>query len=242
MSGDKVSAGYRLRVCDLLVLAAHPAELAPLRQVLGGADAGVYRKVRLGTATVGVGLWQAAAGTAEALQAWDCRAAVLVGSYGFLPGTGAKVLDVLVPAQVRLLDVNLLRGCSALPDFVPTVARLDGGLTADLQESAPGALTGDLGTSLAITTEDALAAELAQLGQLTSPCLGENLEALAVAHACSTAGVPLGAVLVATNEVGSQGRTQWLMHHGQAAELTAAILRTFCERGGLVHGGAGDTH
>ena len=77
-----------------------------------------------------------------------------------------------------------------------------------------------LATTLGITTEDALARELG----LRSGCEGENLEALAVAHACALARVPFGAVLGCTNQVGSQGRVQWAHHRALAARASAELV------------------
>lgn len=242
MSEVKSSAGALAAArCDLLVLAAHPLELAPLRRPWGGAEVGACRGLQLGTAAVGVGLWQAAAGTAQALRSWDCPAAVLIGSYGFFPGSGVGLLDPLVPARTWLLDLSLLRGDSALPELVSTTASFDGRLTEALRGCAPDALTADLGTTLAITTASALSSELSQRDQLrAAACVGENLEALAVAQVCAAEGLPLGALFVATNEVGPKGRVQWATHHREAAQRTADILHAFCDSGGLAHRGADD--
>jgi hypothetical protein len=77
-----------------------------------------------------------------------------------------------------------------------------------------------LATVLAITTDDALARALGERSQ----CCGENLEAVAVALACSAARVPFAALLACTNEVGSQGRSQWAAQHRRAADATACAL------------------
>ena len=214
--------------CDLLVLAAHPVELAPLRSLWAGAPAGPCGGLRLGTAAVGVGMWASAAGTAAVLHGCSASAALLVGSYGYLPQRQGALLELLIPGDCLLLDRGVLRGEGALPDSVATRIELDQALSAGLWQVAPQALRGSLGTSLAITTSSAAARELAVAA---SDCRGENLEVLAVAQASGACGVPLAAVMVATNEVGEQGRSQWLAHHRTAAQHAAAVVQAYCEAG-----------
>ena len=80
-----------------------------------------------------------------------------------------------------------------------------------------------LGTTLSITTDDELARALGE----STGCDGENLEAIAVAHACMLARIPCAVLVACTNEVGSHGRAAWLAHHAEAARTTARVLEAF---------------
>jgi nucleoside phosphorylase len=110
---------------------------------------------------------------------------------------------------------------------MPHVAVCDRGLAAGLAQSAPNAARGALATTLAVTTDDALARELGE----RSGCCGENLEGVAVALACAAAAVPFAALLACTNEVGARGRAQWAAGHRAAAHDTAAALITWLAAG-----------
>lgn len=217
--------------CDLLLLAAHPIELAGLQPYLGPQLCGTLCSVQLRCAVVGVGLLAAGVGAVQALTENACGAALLLGSYGYYPGCGGEVLETMVPTAARLLDGALLTGRAALPDLVTQRAEFDTPLTAGLRQSCENVGACDVATTLAITTDDTLAGRLAQAG-----LRGENLEALAVATACAVRGVRLACLLGATNQVGSAGRKQWLQHHHAVAERTAAHVLDFlaCGAPGLV--------
>jgi nucleoside phosphorylase len=176
-----------------------------------------------------VELAAAGAGTARALAQTTPRAAILIGSFGLYPGrTAYEPGRVLVPTTVRALDSAVLAGRAAFAPPMPATVISHEGVSDALAEAAtPAALRGALATTFAITTEDALAAELAR----ATDCVGENLEALAVFAACESHGVPVSAVLGCTNQVGAEGRAQWRAHHGLAAETTTATLLAWLARG-----------
>jgi nucleoside phosphorylase len=127
---------------------------------------------------------------------------------------------VLVPARAFAIDGAERAGKAAFPQAMPVVSDLDVAICDALAAGATAVERGALATTLGITTDDALARELAS----RSGCYGENLEALAVALACKAAAVPFAAVLACTNEVGAQGRAQWLEHRAAAAAAVAQVV------------------
>jgi nucleoside phosphorylase len=213
---------------DVLLVAAHPLELEPFAAVLGAGFCARIHELEILAADVGVGLAAAGGGTARRLAEHAPRAAVLVGSYGAYPGRAAfDPGRVLVPARLRAVDAAERAGKAAFPEAMPAAFAPDPALCAALAASGGDVERGALATTLGITTDDALARELAA----RSGCQGENLEALAVGLACKGAGVVFAAVLGCTNEVGSHGRAQWLQHRTTAARATAKLVLDWLTRG-----------
>jgi nucleoside phosphorylase len=95
-----------------------------------------------------------------------------------------------------------------------------------IAKHAGSPVRGSLATTAGITTSDELARKLAQ-----SKCATENLEGLAVGLACEKERVAFAALLLVTNQVGEQGREQWLQNHQAAAERGAAILLEWIDAG-----------
>jgi nucleoside phosphorylase len=212
----------------VLIVAAHRLELEGFSVALGAEFCGEVRGLRVAAASVGVGMTAAGAGTARRLLASPSPAAILVGSCGFYPGHAPFVAGALfVPDRLCAVDAAVLAGKAAFPQPMPTVLEPDDELSSALAMTCNGVRRGTLGTTLAITTDDALAHELAQ----RSGCEAENLEALAVGLCCQTLGVTFGAVLGCTNEVGSHGRAQWAEHHERAAQATAELVLRWLARG-----------
>lgn len=217
----------RLRV-DLLLLAAHPLELAPFTAALGEGFAAELYGLRVAAADVGVGLLAAGAGTARKLALHAPRAAVLVGSYGAYPGAAAHVPGrVLVPSRLCAVDSAELAGTAAFPQAMQTRLETDAAFSAALAVHGTDVARGALAVTLGITTDDALAAELAR----RSGCEAENMEALAVGLACRDAGATFGAVLGCSNAVGAQGRQQWLEHRALAARESAGLVLAWLAAG-----------
>jgi nucleoside phosphorylase len=217
-----------LRSADVLLLAAHPLELEPFAGALGAELRARIGSLAVVAADVGVGLAAAGGGAARRLAEHAPRAAVLVGSYGVYPGHGPLAPGrVLVPARVCAVDGSERAGKAAFPAPMPVVCEPDVTLSGALATGATPVERGAVATTLGITTDDALARDLAA----RSGCYGENLEALAIALACQGAGVAFAAVLGCTNTVGSQGRAQWLEHRTTAAHATAELVRDWLARG-----------
>jgi nucleoside phosphorylase len=195
---------------DTMLVVAHELELSGLPPELSR------------TATVaGVGLPDATARVATALAERRPPAVILLGSYGRYPQPRRPLqaeVELLVPDEVRLLDVATASGDAAFPQPMRTGVATDPNLSRSLRR-ASSAHGGGLATTLAITTDDGVAFRLAASG-----LEGENLEALGVAIACQAAGVPFAALLGCTNEVGANGREQWARNHEAAAHATARAL------------------
>jgi nucleoside phosphorylase len=216
------------RPADVLLLAAHPLELEPLTGTLGASLRARLHDLEIAAAAVGVGLIAAGGGTARALSEHSPLSAVLLGSYGVYPGRGSfEPAQLFVPSRLRAIDGAERAGRAAFPEAMPVEIEAAGVLCAALAGDDAAIERGTLATTLAITTDDALARELgAHAG-----CHGENLEAAAVAYACRSARVSFAAVLACTNEVGSQGRAQWLEHRAAAAHATARLVLSWLSRG-----------
>lgn len=216
-----------LPTLDVLLLAAHPLELAPFAQALGPNLRGMLHGRSVAAAKVGVGMPAAGGGAAVALAQFRPSSAVLVGSYGAYPGgTGFVPGQLIVPPHFVATDLTVLSARAAIPSAMPDRAEADPELAAALAAAAPNCERAAIATTLGITTDDALAATLGE----RSGCRGENLEALAVALACQATGVRFAAVLACTNLVGAQGRAQWLRNARSAAEAAAQAVLTWLQR------------
>lgn len=216
------------RKSDVLVLAAHAPELVGLRSTLGDSLCGSVASLRVDCATVGVGMPASASGTARVLEAHAPRAVVLLGSCGMYPRRiEFRALTPLVASAVRLVDASVLAEHAAFPAPMQLLCEPNRALSEGVAQVDPSCLRGEVATTLSITTDDGLAQTLGS----KSGCAAENLEAYAVALACAARDVPFACLLVATNAVGSQGRTQWQTYQRSAAERAAELLLRWLERG-----------
>jgi futalosine hydrolase len=214
--------------CDLLVVAAFEPELAGLEaglqlhmQRLWGERVGVV----VCAVPVGVGLVEAAFGTASRLGVCRAGAVILVGTCGAYPESGLSIGDVVVARSTLLVAPAVVEGRAALPDVMPSRVNASEAITADL--ASLGAQIVDVATTLAVTTDDILAAELAKCGAV------EHLEAFAVASACMKENVPFAAVLGVANRVGSRGRSEWREHHAAAGRAAVSYVTRWIEAGAL---------
>lgn len=214
---------------DLLILAAHPIELAGLSAALGDRLRGHVQDVSVAATDVGVGLTLAGAGAMRRLLEERPRQVIIVGSFGRYPdGCALAPGQLLIPSTFRLIDAAVLAGHAAFPAPMPVTAQPDSALSDALADSADNnVLRGAVATTLAITGDDALAQQLGA----RSDCIAENLEAMAIGLACSAVGVPWTAVLGCTNTVGAQGRAQWAANHELAASSTSAHLLAWLSAG-----------
>ena len=199
------------------MLAAHPLELAPLAQAL---DAHPHLARRVTIATVGVGIASAGAGTARVLCAREPSRVLLLGSAGVYPERFAFEPGELVAAdRISLVDAACVAGRAQTPPAMCTSTTTSPEFTASLCAAAGIARRVAIANTASITTEDALAHELAAQAHDV-----ENLEALPVALACDAAAIPFAALFGITNEVGARGRSQWQAHHERAAQACADAL------------------
>jgi nucleoside phosphorylase len=215
--------------CDVLVLAAFDPELSPLKGALGPGLAGLVWGTAVEARAVGIGLVAAAIGTARLLRAPLPRAVVLIGtcgSYARVDRSPWALGQAIVAEGVRLVDVGVLSGVVELPAAIPIVCRPDESLRAAFVRQGLPAV--EIGTTLGVTVDDPLAAEMARGGVEV-----EHLEAFSVASACQVAGVAFAAVLGVSNIVGSAGREQWRANHRAASAAAAGEVMRWLEGGAL---------
>jgi nucleoside phosphorylase len=191
-----------------LVVSAWSPELARLRSASRRWPAQVRDRVRFGA--VGVGLVDAAIGTARLLAQHRPRALLLLGTAGVYPGR-----DLPLGAAVVIDDTVLLPSLDRevyLPDLITTRAACSRRLMARLRGSAK-LPTAVVACPLAITADTTAARAAAR----RSGGVLENLEAFAVARAARAAGVPFAAVLGIANRVGKSSHREWKQHARAAA-------------------------
>jgi nucleoside phosphorylase len=210
--------------CDLLVLAAFPPELAPLHPALGPGLRRQFGGHDVAAEAVGIGLATAAAGAATRLMALRPRGVVLVGTGGEFGGALASGA-VAVARRIVLAEPAVARGEAAYPDPMSTELTADAALGDALV--ARGGTPADVATTLAVTTDDALAARLAAF----TSCHVEHLEAYGVAAACAAQGVPFVAALGIANRVGSRGREEWRRNHRAASAAAIGVLVSWLSAG-----------
>ncbi|MET0341797.1 MAG: hypothetical protein ABW252_12405 [Polyangiales bacterium] len=216
-------------VVDLLVLAAHAPELVGLRPHIGDALHGHVGALFVVAKTVGIGLAVVGAATLARLTQLKPRAVVVVGSCGVYPGPHPyQPLDVIVPSRLTLFDPSVSAGKAAFPEPMQTVAELDPTLAdALVAEAGPRGRTAEVATTMAITTDDAVARVVHDATGLEA----ENLELFPMALACKAQQVPFAAVLSVTNVVGSKGRADWRQYQRDAAVAAAEVVVRWARAG-----------
>ena len=220
-----------------MVAAFHP-ELAFLQGTLADASRQTSQTSQTSPApsgpfhvvakAVGIGMPNAAVGTASRLAVLRPRAIVLIGTCGAYAGAGFAIGDVAIATKVKLVDPAACEGRAAIPAPMPVSLDGDATLAAALASTSGGrARAATVATTLAVTTDDALAARLAR----DSASHVEHLEAFAVATACSAFGVPFIAALGVANVVGTSAREQWRANHRATAEAAARVVLAWLESG-----------
>jgi nucleoside phosphorylase len=230
-------------VCDVLLLGAFHPELAPLHGALGEAMRARVGTREVAARVVGIGLPMAAAGAALQLAELQPRTVVLLGTCGAyaaaslgsvpslpslpsLPSPASPASpksaslglgDVVVSRRVRLLEPAAVDGMAQFPEPM-SIATDAHPATVDALVRA-GARAVDVGTTLAITTDDATADRLAR----ATGAHVEHLEAHGVAMACAARGVAFAAVLGVANFVGARARDEWRANHRAAAAAAAEV-------------------
>jgi purine-nucleoside phosphorylase len=214
-----------------LVVAAWAPELRPLRAGLAGLPSSVRKRVVL--ETVGVGLVEAAAGSARLIEKLAPDGVLLVGTAGcyarhkldrqdrqdrqaFAIGSAA------ICRRIRLLPPVLGRQHCFLPSIVPTQARSSTALVRALRKATALPMA-DVACPLAITANKKAATAAAEF----SGCALENLEAFSVARAAAAAGIPFAAVLGIANYVGPAAHAEWKIHGDAAAAAACQAVLDF---------------
>ena len=226
---------------DVLIVAAFHPELAGLRALLVPASAAQasshgedvsarVSSLHVVASAVGIGMPNAAVGAASRVATRKPRAVVLVGTCGAYAERGFAIGDVAVAAKVRLVEPAVCEGRAAIPG--PMSVSTDAHPALGAQLLACGGEGGavraaNIATTLAVTTDDALAAMVAR----ASSSNVEHLEAFAVATACAAFGVPFVAVLGVANVVGSSAREQWRVNHRATADAAAGVVFRWLQAG-----------
>jgi len=231
MSGSIIPAAQ----VDILVFGAAGPDLRGLRQHLGERLDGEIRGLHVTAKTVGIGMPVSGGAAAKRVFQLLPKAVIHLSTCGIYPGVPEyRPHDVLVANAYRLLDHTVASGRASFPEPMVTELSPNPMLTAGLSAIGPRTTGAAIGTPLASTTDDALAADALR----RTGCHAENLEAFSVAHACSLAEIPFTSVLGATHVVGSRGREDWRQFERQATIAAAEVVITWIVNGapGLPHG------
>ncbi len=216
---------------SLLVVSAFAPELAPLRRHLRRADLrGSTGRAAARLVPVGIGLVEAALGTARALgdaQGLAPDALIFVGTAGAYGRDLAPGRALVVADEVLLVSTAVVRRHAYLPDRVPTRVPASRRLSRSLLAAARRVtrpdgvvIEGAVANPLAITRNARLAHALAE----ATSARAENLEAFAVARAALAWGVPFAAVLGIANRVGPAAHTEWRTHQAAASAMACAAI------------------
>lgn len=219
---------------DLLVLAAHPPELRGFRPELGDSLTGTIEGLHVVTKTVGVGMGVAGGSAAKRIFQLEPRAVVLVGTCGVYPGIpDYRPYDIILGSKFQLVDQAEIAGLASFPDPMQTELPANAPLTAGLAAHAPRGRVVPLGSPLAPTRDDAMAAAVPQ----RTGCHAETLEAFSIAHACLLGQVPFAAVLGVTHVAGSTAMTDFRQFERQASIAAAEVILRWLHHGaqGLPH-------
>jgi purine-nucleoside phosphorylase len=163
---------------------------------------------------LGVGPLRAAAAAARLLALERPDGVLLVGTAGAYRG-GPAIGSVVAAGTCGWRSGAATYGLGYVPLAPPTIAA-DVGIGVQLGLPQVPVLT-----VAAITTSEALAMAFAAEGWAV-----EHLEAYAVALACADAGVPFGAILGITNEVGPSAHAQWIANRSRVERAVQDALRS----------------
>lgn len=161
----------------------------------------------------GVGLVEAAIGTAELLARRSPDGVLFLGTCGSMRRDLAA-LDVVFAERVSLVAFTEVTGSAVLHPVEHEVA-IDPALRDALV--AAGAKPARVANTIGVTTTDDAARCVARHGDV------EHLEAFGVARACARAKVPCAIVLAIANDVAPGGRDQWKANHVAASARAAEV-------------------
>jgi nucleoside phosphorylase len=210
---------------DILIVSAHLPELSGIRSMLGDRLEAEVGGASVAASAVGIGIAAAAAGTAFELDRRSPRAVVFLGTGGAYAGRNLTIGQVVVGRRIHMVSAAVASKAGAFPEVMPVVLEA----APNLRRSVSGGVLheADIATTLAITTDDAVAANLSRSVEADV----EHLEAFGVATACARRGVDLAVVLGVANVVGSQAREQWRAYHEAAGAGAGAAVVDWIGRG-----------
>jgi len=210
---------------DILIVSAHLPELSGLRSILGDELHARVGGLDVVASAVGIGIPAAAAGTAFELGRRTPRAIVLIGTCGAYGGRGHSIGQVVVGHRIHLVSAAAASGRGAFPAPMPVVVETARELSTGLANGELHEV--DIATTLTITTDDVLAATLAE----SVSAEVEHLEAFGAATACDRERTAFGVVLGIANIVGASAREEWRLHHHSAGSAAAAAVARWITSG-----------
>ena len=191
-------------MAEILVVAAHPPELA-----------GLPPEVR--RSAVGIGMVDAAAGMAAVLAIGVPAGVVIVGTCGAF-STALQINDLVCvehavwPNRAPHVEV---------PEQVQTRVEADGPLLERLV-SLTGARKVTAACGMGVTVDDVTAGRTAA----TARAHVEHMECFAVYRACQRARIPCASLLAVANRVGDGARAEWRANAALAeAKAIGALVK-----------------
>ncbi|MDB5035535.1 MAG: hypothetical protein JWQ98_2776 [Chlorobi bacterium] len=176
----------------------------------------------IATAITGVGLIDAAAGTARAIDRKGASEIVFLGTCGAHRASGLEIGDIVLASDVSLGSGDVASGEMRVPSLMPSSIPADGRLTNLIAEGFAGrgigTRRGRISCTLGITETDRLADVLYGFDRSDA----ENMEAFAVLRAA--ADIPVAVALGVTNIVGAGGGKGWLANFRAMMRRVAEII------------------
>ncbi len=197
------------------IVSAVSLELNPLIKKLGGSwDSGgnfIDKAAGLIFSKVGIGFLDAFANTTRLLDQFpEITSFLFTGSAGFYSKNATAGIGDTCSCQ----DTFICDGAAelGLSDYVTKGQKAYLKSTLPLNMEIPALR---VATVFTITIKNSLANTIAEKRQADV----ENMELFGVALACQKKKTPWNAILGITNEVGDQGREQWLKHKDEIAAI-----------------------
>ncbi|MEO6046423.1 MAG: hypothetical protein ABIQ57_03005 [Candidatus Kapaibacterium sp.] len=175
----------------------------------------------IATAITGIGLIDAAAGTARAIDSKGPSEIVFLGTCGAHRASGLEIGDIILASDATLGSGDVASGEMRIPSLMPSSIPTDGRLTDLIAEGFAGrgigTRRGRISCTLGITESDRLAEILRRFDRSDA----ENMEAFALLRAA--ADIPAAVALGVTNIVGAGGGKDWLANFRVMMRRVAAI-------------------
>jgi len=204
----------------ILITSAIEAELAPLAADLGAQKLGDGRWACEGyeLAALGVGMLTAGLNLSGILTQSPYSEVIFTGSGGFYPGHPYEIGQLVGVNRTLIFDPSAEQGMGHY-------AQMQGGRQIPSGPRRFGLSRVSVACGIAVTADDLAAQKLTQ----SHGAQVENLELFGVAMAAWRAERPWSALLGLTNQVGSQGKKQWIDNYqslgAQACRFLGEHLR-----------------
>jgi adenosylhomocysteine nucleosidase len=174
------------------------------------------------TGITGVGLIEAAIGTARLLDRHHPPSVIFLGTCGAHRESGIAIGEIVVASEVTIGSGDVARGSMRIPTLMAARLAADASLSDMILDAARrrggAARKGTVSCTLGITEDDELARSLNASGSGEV----ENLEAFSVVRACED--IPVAVVLGVTNIVGSGGGRDWAANYRAMMRAVAELV------------------